>query len=315
MNRLHWVDAESGWWLRLCVAEHQRPFVEDCTAMLARGYAFRQYRSRAGFFFDGETPVGMAVSYDRPETGAYMIGGFLVDERFQGRGYGRQAAELMLEEMRRDGRYPRVELYCARENGGGLRFWEKLGFQRTDAPGEQVLMRRFLTGAPCGLHLEEITPANWQAEMAVREDQQQYVTGRDKLLARAYGFLSDHSQARLIADGDVPVGMALWYDCPEENAYALIEFLIDGRFQGRGYGTRAVEQILEEMRRDGRYEQVVICYIRENAAARRFWEHMGFVLDPGEEEQEEPIMRRPLAGQPLGQTNPPLSGKDGNGTP
>ena len=65
------------------MAASQRPWVEDCPTLLARGYAFRQYRSHAGCFFAGETPVAMAVYYDSPEAGAYVIGGFLVDEGFQ----------------------------------------------------------------------------------------------------------------------------------------------------------------------------------------------------------------------------------------
>ena len=303
-EHLRWVDGCECWWTQLSVAASQRPWVEDCPTLLARGYAFRQYRSHAGFFFAGEKAVAMAVYYDSPEAGAYVIGGFLVDEGFQGRGYGRQAAELLLAEMGRDGRYSRVELCCMPENEGGIRFWERMGFFRADAREDTILMRRLLWDVPDGLCLAEITPANWRAAVEVREDQQQYVTPRDKLLARAYGFLDDRSQARLILCEETPVGMALWYDCPEENAYALIEFFIDGRFQGQGYGRRAVELILEEMRRDGRYDQVVICYIRENTAAGRFWERLGFVLDPGEEEQAEPVMRRSLTVRDTGCTNP-----------
>ena len=303
-EHLRWVDGSECWWTQLSVSASQRPWVEDCPALLARGYAFRQYRSHAGCFFAGETPVAMAVYYDSPEAGAYVIGGFLVDEGFQGRGYGRQAAEMLLAEMERDGRYSRVELCCMPENEGGIGFWERMGFFRAGAQEGAILMRRLLHGTPDGLRLAEITPANWRTAVAVREDQQKYVTPWDKLLARAYGFLDDRSQARLILREETPVGMALWYDCPEESAYALIEFFIDGRFQGQGYGRRAGELILEEMRRDGRYDQAVICYIRENTAAGRFWEKLGFVPDPGEEEQVEPLMRRSLTGRGTGCTNP-----------
>ena len=48
----------------------------------------------------------------------------------------------------------------------------------------------------------------------------------------------------------------------------------------------------------------MICYIRENTAAGRFWEKLGFVLDPGEEEQAEPVMRRSLTVRDTGCTNP-----------
>lgn len=295
---LRWVEASECWWTDVHVAEAQRHWVEDRPGLLARAYAFRASRSRAAFFFDGETAVGMAVFYDRAEAGAYVIGGFFIDERYQGCGYGTQAAEMVLEEMSRDGRYARVELRCTPDNQGAVRFWKKMGFCRYDAPraqeGDDLTMRLHLTTEPGTLRLAEVGPHNWRTAVAVRAEQQRFVADRDRLLARAYGFLDDRSQARIIMDGETPVGMALWYDYPEGDAYSLIEFFIDGRYQGQGYGTRAAEMVLEEMRRDGRYDQVVICYFRENDAARRFWARLGFVHDPGEEEQQEPIMRRHL---------------------
>ena len=301
---LRWVNADSSnWYTPVAVGERQRPFTEDRPTMQARAFAYRKNRSRSGFFFDGETAVGMAVFYDGPEHAAYVIGGFLIDERFQGQGYGRQAAALLLDALRQDGRYSRVTLCCSPGNVEGMRFWEAVGFRRGQAAESETDggIRMWLTLWPGEsarrrtLHLADVDPCNWRTEVTVREDQQRFVATREKLLARAFAFLDDRSQVRYILAEDIPVGMALWYDYPEGNAYALIEFFIDAHHQGRGYGSQALALVLDEMRRDGRYSQVIICYIRENEAARRFWAKHGFVLDPGEEEQDEPIMRRSLA--------------------
>lgn len=136
------------------------------------------------------------------------------------------------------------------------------------------------------LRLETAGPENWREDLRVSETQRRFVSDAMKLLARAYAYREHRSRAYVIYDGDVPVGMALYYDCEELGAYNFSQLFIDERYQGKGFGTEASQQILERMKADGRYDKVVLCYIDGNEAAKSMYEKMGFYLTGGRDGDE-----------------------------
>lgn len=143
------------------------------------------------------------------------------------------------------------------------------------------------------LRLETVGPENWREDLRVSEPQRRFVSDAMKLLARAYAYREHGSRAYVIYDGDVPVGMALYYDCEELGAYNFSQLFIDERYQGKGFGTEASQQILERMKADGRYDKVVLCYIDGNEAAKSMYEKMGFYLT-GERDGDEIVMEKML---------------------
>lgn len=143
------------------------------------------------------------------------------------------------------------------------------------------------------LRLETAGPENWREDLRVSETQRRFVSDAMKLLARAYAYREHRSRAYVIYDGDVPVGMALYYDCEGLGAYNFSQLFIDERYQGKGFGTEASQQILERMKADGRYDKVVLCYIDGNEAAKSMYEKMGFSLT-GERDGDEIVMEKML---------------------
>lgn len=144
------------------------------------------------------------------------------------------------------------------------------------------------------LTLAPIGPDNWREPLSVREDQRRYVADRTTLLARAYAYREHRSQAKFIMLDGTPIGMLLYHDDTwEDKAYILSQFFIDQRWQGQGYGYAAMLLVLDELRRDGRYREVMLCYVDGDEAARRLYEKCGFVLT-GEADEDEIIMRLTL---------------------
>ena len=127
------------------------------------------------------------------------------------------------------------------------------------------------------IRLEPIGPDNWREPLEVFEEQRRFVAAPAVILARAYAYREQGSQARLILDGDTPVGMLLWHDWPEEEQYVFSQLLIDRRYQRRGFGEQAARLALDEMRSDGRYPAVCLCYIEGDEPARKLYEKLGFV--------------------------------------
>ena len=140
------------------------------------------------------------------------------------------------------------------------------------------------------IRLEEITPDNWRLGLSVAEHQKTFVSNDMKLLARAYAYRNHRSKALIIYHGDCPVGMALYHDCDDFNAYDFSQLFIDKHYQGNGYGTEAAKQILDLMRADKKYNKVILCYIDGNESARKLYEKLGFKLT-GERDEDEIIMQ------------------------
>lgn len=143
------------------------------------------------------------------------------------------------------------------------------------------------------IKMVEVDPDNWRLGLKVSESQKEFVCDSKGLLARAYAYRKSRSNAYVIYNDSVPVGMVLYYDCEELSAYNLSQFFIDERYQGKGLGIEATRQILEIMKDDGKYDKVVLCYIDGNETAKNMYEKLGFHLT-GECEEDEIVMEKKL---------------------
>lgn len=102
-----------------------------------------------------------------------------------------------------------------------------------------------------------------------------------------------------VYDGETPVGFLMigydcadWEDAPRVAAgnYCLWRLMIDGRYQGRGYGRRAAELALDFIRTlpCGPADCCWLSYLPENAAARALYHSLGFA-ENGEMEGDEVV--------------------------
>lgn len=135
------------------------------------------------------------------------------------------------------------------------------------------------------IHLVDIDPGNWRLGLTVSESQKHYVSDAYAMLARAYAYREQRSRAFVIYNDETPVGMGMYHDCPDLDAFDLSQIFIDARYQGRGYGKAATKMVLDAMKRDSKYSKVVLCYIEGNDAAKKLYESFGFVeIDCDEDE-------------------------------
>ena len=61
---------------------------------------------------------------------------------------------------------------------------------------------------------------------------------------------------------------------------------IDEQYQGNGYGLAAAKLVLDNMKHDGKYNKVILCYIEGNIAAKSLYEKLGFM----ETERDEALI-------------------------
>ena len=140
------------------------------------------------------------------------------------------------------------------------------------------------------IRLTEVDERNWTeiAELAVRDDQKGFLDSAVGILARGYAYRACRARVIGIEESGTMAGVALVKDLDEEPAcYDLQQFMIDQRYQGRGFGTEGLRLILAELALERKYGCVEVCVKRTDAAALRLYEKLGFV-DTGYIDEEVP---------------------------
>lgn len=137
------IDPEN-WRSGLHVAPTQEHYVANSAVMLARAYAYRKQRSRAFLICADETPVGMGLYYDLPDMECYDFSQLFIDERYQGKGYGKGAVKTVLDAMKADGTYHKVVLCYIEGNEAAKKLYESFGFAETDRDGDEIGMELLL---------------------------------------------------------------------------------------------------------------------------------------------------------------------------
>jgi RimJ/RimL family protein N-acetyltransferase len=123
----NWMDVA-----RLSVADDQRAFLDSPVGILARGYVYRASNARVFGIADNETMIGVALVRNLDEEPAcYDLQQFMIDRRFQQKGYGYQALLLILAQLRQEGKYTCVEVCVHRADAPALGMYAKAGFADT----------------------------------------------------------------------------------------------------------------------------------------------------------------------------------------
>ena len=138
--------------------------------------------------------------------------------------------------------------------------------------------------------LIEITEENWleAASLSVKESQKEFLAPAIGILARGYVYRNCNPKVFVIENDGVIVGLSLVREFSDEPlGYDLQQFMIDRRYQGRGYGTAALQLILDKLRREGHYDRVEVCVKKKDAEAIRLYEKAGFV-DSGYIDEDSP---------------------------
>jgi diamine N-acetyltransferase len=118
----------------LRVSSAQERFVSSVSESLLEAAEEPDGRAICWAVYDGDTPVGFVMISDDVGAPGYIpqyLWKLLIDERFQGRGFGRATLDLIVDYFR--GR-PGVEVMwtsAGQGEGGPIPFYERYGFERT----------------------------------------------------------------------------------------------------------------------------------------------------------------------------------------
>ena len=117
-----------------------------------------------------------------------------------------------------------------------------------------------------GQVLADVTEDNWieAASLSVREDQKGFLAPAIGILARGYVYRNCGARVFVIENEDVIVGLALVREFTDEPlGYDLQQFMIDQRFQGRGYGAAGNAEQLGRCAAQARRNRIPCFYPQE----------------------------------------------------
>ena len=124
----------------LKLAPGQEKYVSHPIRSLAQAYVYRDQCQPFGIYFKGKMVgyVMVIYDYDVPE---YDIWHMMIDEAEQGRGYGRDALDRVIDYIRTKpfGDSTRVALTCNKDNPVARKLYEDKGFTATGVEDEDEI--------------------------------------------------------------------------------------------------------------------------------------------------------------------------------
>ena len=125
----------------------------------------------------------------------------------------------------------------------------------------------------------------------VTEEQEDLVAPNSVSIAQA-AHTTNRWERAIYAD-DEPVGYVLLSEDHEKPRYYLWRYMIDKRFQGKGFGKAAMQQVIEYVRSIPGATEMFLSYVPSDEGPRAFYAGLGFE-DTGVEHGGELEMRLEL---------------------
>ncbi|MDQ4127205.1 MAG: GNAT family N-acetyltransferase [Actinomycetota bacterium] len=144
------------------------------------------------------------------------------------------------------------------------------------------------TGIDARISLREVTAETVRTvcDLSVAPDQRRLVASNAESIAEAY--FSEAAWFRAVYADETPVGFLMLHDDPEKPGYYLWRFMIAEEHQGKGYGRRAMELLIEHVKTRPMAEELSLSYVPSEGSPEGFYRGLGF--EPTGEENDGEVM-------------------------
>ena len=127
------------------------------------------------------------------------------------------------------------------------------------------------------INLKEITSKNLKSiiELNVKDDQKDYVASNSVSIAQ--GHYSNSAWFKGIFNDNRPVGFVMLDLIEEEYKCFLWRFMIDHKYQGKGFGKIALTQVIDFVKSLNLYTYIATSYVPAENGAGGFYKNFGFI--------------------------------------
>jgi len=132
------------------------------------------------------------------------------------------------------------------------------------------------------MRLIDVTRDNWEKVILLTTNQDGSHTLEEGYVAsNAYSILQSIYESgwtiKAIQSDGILIGFTMYGLCEERNLYELCRFMIDRRYQGNGYGKKALKIIVEEMTEQFSCSEIYLSVEPENERGKYIYEKFGFI--------------------------------------
>jgi diamine N-acetyltransferase len=113
----------------LTVFEEQKKFVAPNAVSIAQAYFAKSAWFRA--IYADETPVGFVMLAEVPKRGRHYLWRFMIDAKYQGKGYGGRALDLVIRHVKKNPKAKALTLSVVRAKGSAEDLYRSFGFEFT----------------------------------------------------------------------------------------------------------------------------------------------------------------------------------------
>ena len=139
--------------------------------------------------------------------------------------------------------------------------------------------------------LVPVTQANWQDVIALRVADAQADNLASNLYSLAEAYVEPACRPRAILAGQTVMGFVMYEYLAWCDTYNIPRYMIDYRWQGRGYGRARLAALVAEVDASDPAAALTISLLPTNDGARRLYAGLGFV-ETGDVHHGEIVMRR-----------------------
>ena len=127
------------------------------------------------------------------------------------------------------------------------------------------------------ISIQPITESNWEeaANLRILPEQTDFLTPNVFSIAESK-FHPELIPCAIYA-GTSMVGFLMYCRDPRDDQYWLYRFMIDERYQGRGYGKTALRQLIDIIRALPDAPELKVGYDLENHVAAKLYKSVGFI--------------------------------------
>ena len=145
-------------------------------------------------------------------------------------------------------------------------------------------------GIGARVSLREITQGtvNSILNLRVTKEQERFVASNAVSIAQAH--FSEDAWFRAIYADDTPIGFLMLSDQPDKGEYFLWRFMVDAQHQGKGYGRRALELLIEHVKTRPNAKELFLSHVPGTSSPEGFYCKLGFE-HTGEKAGEELVMK------------------------
>jgi len=130
------------------------------------------------------------------------------------------------------------------------------------------------------IELRKIDKDNYSEclNLQVSDEQKNFVASNTYSLAQAWVFFETAYPVAIYSD-DIMVGFIMYG--PENSDGGMFmhidRFMIDKRFQGKGYGKLALAELIKRIKKDFNFKEIYLSYEPQNIISEKLYSSFGFV--------------------------------------